>query len=358
MRVKLQQDVPLGPRTTLGVGGPAEQLVVARDEATVIDALAWAERTRVDVYVLGGGNNLVVSDAGVRGLVLEIATTGIELADESGDDVLVTAAAGEPWDPFVQRTVAANLAGLECLSGIPGRVGASPIQNVGAYGQEVADTITAVRVFDRHQRRIVTLAAKECAFGYRDSRFKSADPNRFVVLAVSYRLKRGGPPRIRYPELERRVKEPSLAGVRETVLSIRREKSMVIDPADPNRRSCGSFFVNPIVDRAELAEVERRAADPNLPRYPQADGRTKLSAAWLIEHAGLHKGLREGDVGLSTKHTLALVCHDGARASDVIAFARRIRRRVQERFGVELVPEPRFWGFASLDHGLPDERLA
>ncbi len=354
------EDVPLAPLCTLGVGGPAAFLVEASDEASVLSALEWAERYGVGVRVLGGGSNVVVSDAGFDGLVIHIALRGIEWREES-DSMVLDAAAGEPWDGLVAQSVERKLAGIECLSGIPGRAGATPIQNVGAYGQEVAETIGAVRAFDRQTKRVLTLSPAECRFAYRDSLFKSEEPGRFVVLGVSYRLVPGGAPTLRYPELARRLEDrqrPSLAEVRRAVLELRRSKSMVLDPNDENSRSCGSFFVNPQLTPEELAKVEAAAGDASMPRYPQPDGRTKLSAAWLIQHAGFSRGERMRDVGLSSRHTLAVVCHEGARAGDVVAFARRIRARVEERFGVRLVPEPVFWGFASLDDGLPDERLA
>jgi UDP-N-acetylmuramate dehydrogenase len=263
--------------------------------------------------------------------------------------VEVTAAAGEPWDDFVRLTVESGWAGLECLSGIPGLVGATPMQNVGAYGQEVSDTITRVRALDTRSGDIVEVPAAECGFAYRDSAFKRREPGRFVVLAVTYRLTPGGAPALRYTDVERHlaqrgVRAPSLADVRESVLAIRRTKSMVIDPADPNRRSCGSFFTNPIIPREAFAEVERRVADATMPRWSQPDGRIKLSAAWLIERAGFRRGQREGPVGLSTRHALAIVAHDGARAADVLAFARRVQTTVADRFAVRLTPEPVYWG--------------
>jgi UDP-N-acetylmuramate dehydrogenase len=360
--VKLSDDVPLAPRTTLGVGGAARQHVVATTDDAIVEAVRFAKAHRVDLYVLGGGSNVVVSDAGVEGLVLSIATRGIT-QEPNGSSVLVTAAAGEPWDSFVGKTVAQNLAGLECLSGVPGLVGATPIQNVGAYGQEVSETIVSVRAFDRDREEHVTLSHADCRFAYRDSFFKSEAPNRYVVTAVTFRLIRDGAPSVKYPDLERRLadrsdEKPGLADVRRTVLDVRREKSMLVDPHDANSRSCGSFFVNPIVEATAAEAVRERAGDPSMPTWRQPDGRVKLSAAWLIEHAGFSRGTRDGAVGLSTKHTLCLVAHGGARATDVVAFARRIRRGVDQRFGVRLVPEPVFWGFASLDDRLPDERLS
>jgi UDP-N-acetylmuramate dehydrogenase len=305
------------------------------------------------VRVLGGGSNLVVADEGVDGLVLKIALRGLT-ARETAGTVEVTAAAGEPWDDLVGHTVARGWAGLECLSGIPGLVGATPVQNVGAYGQEVSDTLAAVRALDRQERRVVALPPAACGFGYRDSVFKSGAPGRYVVLAVTYRLAPGGAPNVRYADIARDLEarglsRPSLADVRETVLQVRRSKSMVLEPGDPNARSCGSFFLNPIVDAAALAAIDARAAGLSVPRWPQPDGRVKLSAAWLIERAGFARGQADGPVGLSTRHTLAIVCHDGARARDVAAFARRVRAGVEARFGVRLHPEPVFWGSLSVD---------
>ena len=347
------EHAPLAPHCTLRLGGPARYLIEAADEATVAEAVGWAAARGVPVRVLGGGSNLVIADDGVDGLVLKIGLRGGSARDLSGV-VEVTAAAGEPWDDFVRHTVDRGWAGLECLSGIPGLVGATPIQNVGAYGQEVADTLSAVRALDRERGSVVTLGPAECGFGYRDSRFKSGAPGRYVVLAVTYRLNPGGAPNVRYADIARDLESrglarPSLAEVRETVLSIRRSKSMVLEPGDPNARSCGSFFLNPIVNASTLSTVDARAVGLSMPRWPQPDGRVKLSAAWLIERAGFTRGQTEGLVGLSTRHTLAIVCHDGARARDVAAFARGVRAGVEARFGVRLHPEPIFWGTLSLD---------
>ena len=273
---------------------------------------------------------------------------------EADGAVELTAAAGEVWDDLVRATVERGWAGIECLSGIPGLVGATPIQNVGAYGQEVSDTVTTVRVLDTGSGRILTLDARECGFAYRDSRFRSVEPGRWVVLTVTYRLRPAGAPTVRYADVERHlearnVASPSLADVRASVLAIRRGKSMVLDPHDPNRRSCGSFFMNPIVSAAECARVEALARDSGMPRWREPDGRVKLSAAWLIERAGFSRGEGDGLVGLSTRHTLAVVAHEGARARDVVAFATKLRARVLERFGVRLTPEPVFWGLPALE---------
>jgi UDP-N-acetylmuramate dehydrogenase len=238
------------------------------------------------------------------------------------------------------------------LSGIPGLVGATPIQNVGAYGQDVSETVVTVRAMDRRTGEIVSLGASDCAFAYRDSALKSRMPDRYIVLAVTYRLRPGGPPTLRYADvvndLDRKgVRSPTLTDVRASVLDVRRSKSMVLDAGDVNRRSCGSFFLNPIVTSDELRAIEERAGNGvSMPRWPEADGRVKLSAAWLIERAGFTRGQAEGPVGLSTRHALAIVCHDGARARDVAGFARRLRARVEERFGVRLTPEPVLWGIS------------
>jgi UDP-N-acetylmuramate dehydrogenase len=314
----------------------------------VLQALDWARRRTIAVRILGGGSNLVVADAGVDALVIHIALRGTE-ARHAGGAVELTAAAGEPWDDVVQDTVTQGWAGLECLSGIPGLVGATPIQNVGAYGQEVAETIVGLRAVDAVTGEVLTLAPADCAFAYRDSRFKSAEPGRYVVLSVTYRLRPGGPPTARYADVQqelarRGVGAPTLADVRDSVIAVRRAKSMVLDATDPNGRSCGSFFTNPIVGAADADRVAALAAEPAMPRWPQAGGGVKLSAAWLIERAGFRRGQRDGAVGLSTRHALAIVAHEGARAGDVLAFARRVQDTVRARFGVTLMPEPVVWG--------------
>ena len=347
MTVSPRDDVPLGPLTTLGVGGRARWFVEARDETTLHDALAWARTRGVRVFVLGGGSNLVVGDGGVDGLVLRIAMRGVDVR-ETADGIELTAAAGEPWDALVATTVERGWAGFECLSGIPGLVGATPIQNVGAYGQEISETVVSVRALDGVTGAVTTFANAECGFTYRDSFFKSGEPGRFVVLAVTYRLRPGGAPAVRYADVERdlaarEITNATLADVRASVVAVRRAKSMVIDPDDPNRRSCGSFFTNPVVPAAALPGIEARVGETTMPRWPERDGRIKLSAAWLIERAGFRRGHVHGPVGLSTRHALAIVAHDGATAADVVALARTIQSTVEQRFGVRLTPEPQFW---------------
>lgn len=337
------------------VGGEAAWFAEATTERDVLEALEWCISKRIRLSVLGGGSNVVVADRGVDGLVLRIGIRGVD-AERDGDDVLVTAGAGEPWDSFVGRAVEEGWAGIECLSGIPGCVGATPIQNVGAYGQEVSETVVAVRAIDQAQRRVVILGPEQCHFSYRDSLFKSREPGRYIVVSVTFRLTPGGAASLRYSDLERRFADrpaPSLQALREAVLEIRASKSMVIHPSDPNRRSCGSFFVNPVLAEDELREVEAAVADSEMPRWRQDDGRTKLSAGWLIRKAGFDLGQREGKVGLSSKHALAVVAHEGATAAAVVAWARTIRARVEDQCRVRLVPEPQFWGFDELDDRLP-----
>jgi UDP-N-acetylmuramate dehydrogenase len=339
--------VPLAPLTTMRVGGAARFFREVSDERELALGLAWAKERGVQVRPLGGGSNVVVSDAGFDGLVLRVASRGVSFDPVDGAFVDVTASAGEPWDELVAECVRRDLQGFECLSGIPGQAGATPIQNVGAYGQEVAETIVGVRVLDR-----VTLVAREltsadCRFSYRDSALKSEMPERYVVTAVRFRLRRGSTAALRYAELTRHLEaegelEPTLARVREAVLRLRRAKSMVLDTTDENGRSCGSFFTNPIVTAAAAREVVRRAGDA-VPRFPESGGRVKLAAAWLIENAGFPKGTRRGPVGLSTRHALAIVSHPGARASDVLDLASSIQAAVYERFGISLTPEPAIW---------------
>jgi UDP-N-acetylmuramate dehydrogenase len=313
----------LAKLTTLRLGGPAERLIEARTEAEVIEAAPGAD------LVLAGGSNVVVADEGVPGTVLRIATRGVER-----DGLRLTVAAGEDWDALVARCVAEGLQGFECLSGIPGTVGATPIQNVGAYGQEVSETVESVRVLDRETGRVEEMPAAACGFVYRGSVFKYHD--RRVVLSVTFRMRdaeRSGP--IRYAELARALDVPiggsaPLADVRDAVLALRRRKGMVIDPADPDSVSAGSFFTNPLLDTAPAGA----------PVWPEPDGRLKTSAAWLIEQAGFHKGYGNGRIGISTKHTLALVNRGGATTAELLSLAREIVAGVRVQFGVVLHPEP------------------
>jgi UDP-N-acetylmuramate dehydrogenase len=331
----------LADLTTLRLGGPPARYVQAADEAAIIAAVRAAEEP---LLVLAGGSNLVVADEGFPGTVVHITSRGVR-ADGSALQV----AAGEPWDPLVARCVEAGLAGFECLSGIPGSVGATPIQNVGAYGQEVSETIVSVRAYDRLLEGVLEIPAAECGFSYRSSAFKRR-PGRWVVLSVAFELerRRDSMP-IRYAELARALgvelcERAPLADVRAAVLALRRRKGMVIDPGDPDSVSAGSFFTNPVLGAAAFAELEERAgARP--PRFPQGDGSVKTSAAWLIERAGFARGYGDpATIAISDKHTLALTNRGAGTTAQLVALAREIAVGVRERFGVELVPEPVFAG--------------
>jgi UDP-N-acetylmuramate dehydrogenase len=331
----------LRDHTTLRLGGPAKEWVRATTEAELVDAVRAADDAGEPVLVLAGGSNVVVADAGFDGTVVEVATTGVR-ADHDDDDptcggVLVTVAAGEPWDAFVARTVESRWVGIEALSGIPGSVGATPIQNVGAYGQDVSQTLASVRVWDRTLKGVRTFAAADCGLGYRTSRFK-ADPGRHVVLDATYQFRQGdlGAP-VEYAELARTLGvEPGsrapTADVRRAVLELRRGKGMVLDPGDHDTWSAGSFFTNPVLPVDRVPE--------GAPAWPQPDGQVKTSAAWLIEQAGYAKGYGAGAARLSTKHTLALTNRGGATTEDLLGLAREIRDGVEQRFGVRLVNEP------------------
>lgn len=347
----------LAALTTMGVGGRAQHFLEVVTDEDVREAARLAQREGLPLYPLGGGSNIVVSDAGVSGIVMKLAMTGIELT-YLGEQVFVTAAAGENWHDFAAQMTSEGFAGVECLGGIPGLAGATPIQNVGAYGQEVSQTIESVRVLDRKTLEISKLSADQCGFVYRGSIFKSDARDRYVVLAVTYRLLRNAAPHVRYGELKQALDErgeaASLQEVFRTVVELRKKKSMVLDPADENFRSCGSFFVNAQVHRETVQHIEHVAGEAP-PQFPGDGGLIKIPSAWLIERAGLSKGTREKYAGLSTKHTLSIVAHEGALARDVVEFARHVRAVVEERFDVRLMPEPSFWGFDALDDGLPTE---
>ncbi|HEY8465684.1 MAG TPA: UDP-N-acetylmuramate dehydrogenase [Solirubrobacterales bacterium] len=347
-------DIPLAELTTLRLGGPARTLLRTTTRQELIDAVREADRSGEKTLIIAGGSNLVVADEGVP-WAIQVATRGIERTELADGRVAVTAEAGEDWDAFVTAAVADGLVGVECLAGIPGTVGATPIQNVGAYGQEVAETITEVLALERASGEVRALTPEQCGFSYRSSRFKRTETH--VVLAVTFALARDdgrGSAPIRYAELARKLgvelgERAPLAAVREAVLELRRGKGMVLDPDDPDTRSAGSFFTNPILgpDEAErLARLvaERFGDDVSPPFWPQSDGRVKVSAAWLIERAGFHRGYGDGRVGLSSKHTLAVINRGGATTAELVAFARSIAAGVYEAFGVELMPEPVFYG--------------
>ncbi|MFL6276259.1 MAG: UDP-N-acetylmuramate dehydrogenase [Blastocatellia bacterium] len=352
----LRENEPLAPLTTLGVGGAARFFADCLSVETLVAGVAWARNQALPVFVLGGGSNVVVSDNGFAGLVLRVAIRGVE-AQVAGEEILVTAGAGEAWDAFVAYTIERNLAGLECLSGIPGRVGATPMQNVGAYGQETSETLHSVEALDLETAELTRFDNRECEFGYRASRFKGRDRGRYIITRVSYRLKPNGPPAVRYAELQRYLAEngavdPTLAQVRDAVIAIRRRKAMVIDPADNDSRSVGSFFMNPMVTAEAFERVRSIAArylqsGETMPAFPAADNQVKLSAAWLIERAGIHRGTVYGNVGTSTKHALAIINRGNGTAREVLELCRIIQSRVRDTFAVELTPEPVLVGVTS-----------
>jgi UDP-N-acetylmuramate dehydrogenase len=343
----LRRDVPLAPLTTLGVGGPARFFVDANAEKDVPEAVEFAARRKLPLFVLGGGSNLLVADSGFPGVVLHMGIPGVR-ETAAGEETLVEAGAGEVWDALVARCVERGLAGIECLSGIPGTVGGTPVQNVGAYGQDVAAVIRTVRAFDRVSSAVRDLPASECGFGYRSSAFNTTHAGRYIVLTVTYALIPGGPPGLGYHEVMDRFRpsgaEPSLGDVRAAVRAIRRAKSMLLVPGDPDSRSAGSFFKNPTMSDAEYARLDELAG-PDLLRYPASEGRVKVSAAKLIEKAGFARGYRRGGAAISSRHTLALVNRERATAQEILDLAREIRDRVRGRFGVALTPEPVFLGF-------------
>jgi UDP-N-acetylmuramate dehydrogenase len=346
--MNVRSDVQLAEWCTLDVGGPARWFVQSLSEDDVLDALAWADQRHVPALILGGGSNVVIADSGFRGLVVQIAIGGVQ-AREDGQTVTFDVGAGEPWDAFVARTVADNCAGLECLSGIPGLVGGTPVQNVGAYGQEVSDTIIVVRAIDCRARQRLTMSTDQCAFGYRTSRFKHGDAGKFVVTGVTYVLERDGRPTIAYADVIKYFQDtshtPTLAEVRQAIIEIRSRKGMVIREGNPANRSCGSFFVNPIVSRDHFERLLRSTHVDAIPHYAAGEDDVKVPAAWLIEHAGYERGYVNGPVGISPYQAQGLINRGGASADDVVALALSIKRAVWSIFRVALVPEPVFVGF-------------
>ena len=348
----IREQVSLSELTTIRLGGPARFVASCTNTDECRAALAFARERFLPVMVLGGGSNVVFSDEGFPGLVLRVEIPGLRF-DESGRTCRVTVGAGEVWDDVVTACVARGLGGIECLAGIPGTAGATPIQNVGAYGQEVKDTLQTVDALELATGEERHFSGTECGLGYRWSRFKGEDAGRYIVTSVMFRLEEGAQPRIRYPELARAVAqegsgtllpsgEPGLNQVRKTVLRLRRSKSMVIDPADPNSRSVGSFFMNPVLsqEKFELLREHWRTSGlaEAIPAYPSPEG-IKIPAAWLVEHAGFPKGTRRGKIGISEKHALALV-NRGGTTRELIAFAEEIQAGVERMFGIRLSIEP------------------
>jgi UDP-N-acetylmuramate dehydrogenase len=349
----LEENKFLAPFTTLGIGGPARWFTQARHEEEIVEAAVWARNREVPLFVLGGGSNLLISDSGFDGLVLQMDMRGVSAIEESGHRIY-RVAAGEDWDTFVERTVQENSAGIECLAGIPGTVGGTPVQNVGAYGQEVSASIQRVRAFDLCDHRFVEFTAEECSFAYRRSRFNSQDRGRHLVTHVEYRLIPGGAPTLRYADLHRAFPEgshPRLPEVAAAVRRVRQSKGMLLVDGDPDCRSAGSFFKNPVVREEQVRHIASvGGAEP--PRFPAGpapgnQGSVKVPAAWLIEQSGFSKGYSFGAAGISNRHTLALVNRGGATAAEILSLAARIAEAVEMRFGIRLEMEPVLVGFNS-----------
>lgn len=344
----IREHVALAPMTTFKVGGPARYFIEARTIEEVNQAVVHARNKSLPVFVLGGGSNLVISDAGWPGLVLRMGITGVERKAASS---IFEVGAGEEWDKFVAFAVSQNCAGVECLSGIPGSTGGTPVQNVGAYGQEVAETIESVQVLDTRDNEIREFCNEACGFAYRTSIFNTAERGRFIVVRVAFQLREGGEPGLKYADLKRYFAErdapATLAATREAVRNIRASKGMLITPGDGDCCSAGSFFKNPVLPDAEYKALHARAQERGLqiPNYPALSAHRKVSAAWLVENSGFSKGYSRGSVGISRKHALAIVNRGGATAANVIALKDEIQQGVAEKWGIELQPEPVFVGF-------------
>ena len=347
-RAEIQESVPLAPLTTLGVGGKARCFVRAESVRDVERAVAFARGRELPLFVLGGGSNLVVSDRGWDGLVLQVGIQGIGERQEQGKTIF-EASAGVDWDRFVAHCVARNCAGIECLSGIPGSVGGTPVQNVGAYGQEVSETIVSVLAFDLRENRVRELKTAECGFSYRTSIFNTTQRERYIILRVTYELSAAGRPSLRYADLQRyfagRDGTPTLSETRDAVRKIRAGKGMLLSPGDPG--SAGSFFKNPVLSALQHEDLTRGAAERGLevPSYPALAQQRKVSAAWLVENSGFEKGYVKGNAGISTKHALAIVNRGGATATDILALKDEIQAGVEQTWKIRLEPEPVFVGF-------------
>lgn len=357
--LEIQENIALAPLTTFQVGGPARYFIEAHAEHEVMEAVAFAMARHLPLFVLGGGSNLVIADKGWPGLVLKVSLRGVEFEGDR-EKMLFCAGAGENWDDLVALAVSKSCAGIECLSGIPGMVGGTPVQNVGAYGQEVSETITRVRVLEIASGNTLEMSNADCGFAYRTSKFNGSMRDRYIVLEVDYLLHRNGGPKIEYADVKKFFAEqpgvdkttqgkPTLQQVRDAVRSIRQSKAMLIVPGDEDCRSAGSFFKNPLVSEAETIRIEALAhklvPGKTLPRYAAASGQVKLAAAWLVEQSGFHKGYSRGPVGISRKHSLAIVNRGGAKAADIIALKNEIEQKVLDVWGVRLQPEPVFVGF-------------
>ncbi len=350
----VQENIVLAPFTTFRIGGKARFFIEAKTEKEIIEALNFANENEFKVFILGGGSNILVSDEGFDGLVLKIASKGISFEKKDEKTVLVTAQAGEDWDELVTICIAGNLAGFECLSGIPGLVGGTPIQNVGAYGQEISETISSVKVFDCKTRQILELSNKDCGFEYRTSIFNTTQKDRFVILSVVYELIKNGEPKIVYADLKKYFadKKPTLQETGKIVKEIRKSKGMLVRQSGFDSQSAGSFFKNPIIENDKFSEIEQIAANSEIigegetvPFYKVDEKSVKIPAAWLIEKSGFHKGFQKGRAGLSTCHTLALTNRGDATAEDILLLKEEIQAKIKSIFGIELFPEPNFIGF-------------
>lgn len=348
--MRIEENRGLASLTTFGIGGPARWFAAAANENDVAEAVRWAHEHGAPLFVLGGGSNLLVADRGFNGLVLHVELCGTA-RELDGASALYRVAAGEDWDRFVQRAVEDECAGVECLAGIPGTVGGTPVQNVGAYGQEVASSIERVRAFDCEAGQFIEFSNAECGFAYRRSRFNTGDRGRYIVTRVDYRLTPHGRPTIRYADLQRALAErvePELAEVAAAVRRIRQGKGMLLVEGDTDCRSAGSFFKNPVVSEEQVRNIAA-VADKEPPRFPAGSdvaNSVKIPAAWLIEQAGFFKGYARGTAGISSRHTLALVNRGGATAAEILALAGEVRSAVEARFGISLEMEPVMLGFA------------
>lgn len=354
--LQFQESIALAPYTTLGVGGPARFFCEAHSEAEVEQAAQFARDRNLPLFVLGGGSNLLVSDAGFDGVVMRVAVTGPKQESREGESVLLEVGAGENWDDVVLYAVDRGYAGIECLAGIPGDAGGTPVQNVGAYGQEVAETIVQVRAYDLEARSFVDLDHEACRFGYRRSLFNADARGRYIVTSVRYKLRPGGEPALRYADVKRHFaaqmekgETPTLRQVYDGVRSIREQKGMLAGQGGPDGRSAGSFFKNPIVASTLLSQIALNAGcrTEEVPQYPAGDGAVKLAAAWLVEQSGFHKGFAMGRAAISSRHTLALVNLGGATAAELIALRDAVMTAVEDKFGVPLEQEPVMLGFSS-----------
>src|SRR3982074_512672 len=349
----IQEKVPLAPLTTLQVGGEARYFAEITREDELQEAVKFGKGRELPLFVLGGGSNVVVADSGWPGLIIKVAIGGIiaKTDDAASNAVLFSVGAGVNWDDLFWQAGVQNCAGVECLSGIPGSVGGTPVQNVGAYGQEVSDRIESVRALDLKEDRIVVLPKPACGFRYRTSIFNTTERGRYIILRVNYRLKRGGAPTLKYADLQKHFAEgktpPSLPEIREAVREIRRSKGMLIVPGDDDCRSAGSFFKNPVLSEAQFKDLAEHAESEGLeiPSYPALDTQRKVSAAWLVEHSGFSKGYALGPARISSKHALALINRGDAKASDIVRLKDEIQHGVQEAWGILLEPEPVFVGF-------------